>query len=221
MAYVPSVREDESPATGSGDHRPRIAGLLPEMRKRKHREYQRAPEPVPRNRPAPEPMTTRMWDVVAGTVWTSGLITCARTSSCGSLGAKNAPAAASGPGPPWRTTSRRTAVTGCGSLIGVICSHSASIAMIEKQRWNRRKSAENGRSFELFSGQEATSALLRVRRCVSIRTPACAQGKARGFPTHPRPEKDFGRGCARPHGPSNVRKFPPSGFRPKAGNSGR
>lgn len=160
-------------------------------------------------------------NTTGGTAWTSGRRTCARPSSCGSLGAGHAQAAASGPGPPWWTTSRRTRVTGCGSLIGAICSRSASIATIEKQRWNRRKSAENGRSFEPFSGQEATSALRRVRRCVSVRTAACAQGKARGFPTHPRPEKDFGRGCARPHGPSNVRKFPPSGFRPQAGNSGR
>ena len=59
----------------------------------------------------------------------------------------------------WWTTSRRTRVTGCGSLIGAICSHSASIATIEKQRWNRRKSAENGRSFEPFSHSRGRAVL--------------------------------------------------------------
>ena len=144
----------------------------------------------------------------AGTVCPSGLTICGLPSSCGNHGAGSVPSVASAPGPRWWTTWSPTGGTGPDSLTGPISRACASIITTRKPPGSRRKSGETAAETEGQILREATSAPERGR----VGPPGRARGQALGLPTLPPPKEDFGGRSARPRGPSNVRKSPPSGF---------
>lgn len=148
----------------------------------------------------------------AGTACLSGPTSCGPASCWPSPGAGSAPSVADAPGPPWWTTLRPTGGTGSGLPTRPICNPCASPAMTARPPESRRKHGENQRQSDVVRRRLATSAPGRGQAhpgaCARRRT----QGQAIGLPALPPPKESFGRGCARPRGPSRVRKFPQSRF---------
>ena len=153
----------------------------------------------------------------AGTVCPSGPMICGLPSSWPSPGAGSVPSVVSVPGPQWWTMWSPTGETGPGSSTGPISRACASIITTRRPPGSWRKSGETAAETEGQFLREATSAPERGRVCPR----GCAREQAFGLPTLPPPEESFGRGCARPRGPSNARKSPPSGFGPGGGRDRR